>query len=157
MKNNLSHAGIKGMKWGKRRYQNPDGSLTPEGKLRYHEDYIRVRETKDIRNMSDKELRERINRFQMEEQYTKYAEKYAPTGKMKAKKFFNAFGKTMVSGLNKGATALVESSMQSAGQAIGQKLGLKAGQAAANKTLDAMGKMKANADARKAAKAAGKK
>lgn len=32
----LMHHGIKGMKWGIRRYQNPDGSLTDEGKRRYH-------------------------------------------------------------------------------------------------------------------------
>lgn len=31
----LCHYGIKGMKWGVRRYQNPDGSLTEEGKSRY--------------------------------------------------------------------------------------------------------------------------
>lgn len=31
----LAHHGIKGQKWGIRRYQNPDGSLTPEGKIRY--------------------------------------------------------------------------------------------------------------------------
>lgn len=31
----LVHWGIKGQKWGVRRYQNPDGSLTPEGKKRY--------------------------------------------------------------------------------------------------------------------------
>lgn len=28
----LSHHGIKGQKWGIRRFQNPDGSLTSEGK-----------------------------------------------------------------------------------------------------------------------------
>lgn len=33
--NYLCHYGIKGMKWGMRRYQNPDGSLTPAGKARY--------------------------------------------------------------------------------------------------------------------------
>ena len=35
MNNELYHWGIKGMKWGVRRYQNKDGSLTPAGKKRY--------------------------------------------------------------------------------------------------------------------------
>ena len=30
----LQHHGVKGMKWGVRRYQNADGSLTPAGKKR---------------------------------------------------------------------------------------------------------------------------
>lgn len=34
----LYHHGIKGMRWGKRRYQNSDGSLTPAGKKRYSDD-----------------------------------------------------------------------------------------------------------------------
>ena len=34
----LAHHGIKGQKWGVRRFQNPDGSLTEEGKKRYNED-----------------------------------------------------------------------------------------------------------------------
>ena len=34
----LVHHGTKGMKWGVRRYQNKDGSLTPAGKKRYDRD-----------------------------------------------------------------------------------------------------------------------
>lgn len=34
----LLHSGIKGMKWGKRRYQNKDGTLTDAGKKRYARD-----------------------------------------------------------------------------------------------------------------------
>lgn len=34
MHNELYHHGIKGQKWGVRRYQNSDGSLTETGRLR---------------------------------------------------------------------------------------------------------------------------
>lgn len=34
----LNHHGIQGQKWGKRRYQNPDGTLTAEGRIRYNAD-----------------------------------------------------------------------------------------------------------------------
>lgn len=36
METYLMHHGIKGQKWGIRRYQNEDGSLTPAGKKRYY-------------------------------------------------------------------------------------------------------------------------
>ena len=35
IESDLRHYGITGMKWGVRRYQNEDGSLTPDGKARY--------------------------------------------------------------------------------------------------------------------------
>lgn len=37
----ICHHGIKGQKWGVRRYQNPDGSLTKEGYKRYAEKNLR--------------------------------------------------------------------------------------------------------------------
>lgn len=42
----LYHHGIKGMKWGQRRYQNKDGSLTPAGVKRYN---------KEIQKLKDRE------------------------------------------------------------------------------------------------------
>lgn len=35
MSNELYHHGIKGQRWGVRRYQNQDGTLTAAGKKRY--------------------------------------------------------------------------------------------------------------------------
>lgn len=39
--NELYHHGIKGQKLGVRRYQNPDGSLTPAGEKRYHKRLVK--------------------------------------------------------------------------------------------------------------------
>lgn len=38
MESQLKHWGVKGMRWGERRYQNKDGSLTDAGKRRYARD-----------------------------------------------------------------------------------------------------------------------
>ena len=38
MNNSLQHHGIKGQKWGIRRFQKKDGSLTPEGRKRYDDE-----------------------------------------------------------------------------------------------------------------------
>ena len=120
MSSELQHWGIKGQKWGVRRYQNSDGSLTPEGIKRYRDeagdierrlntnkremtadDYQNaIKKTKSVgegidsvrkfndgkklkdpamerrirkstEQMSDKELQQRVQRLNMEDNYTR--------------------------------------------------------------------------------------
>lgn len=140
----LTHWGVKGMKWGVRRYQNSDGSLTPAGQKRYErdqrensgkkkgnkvgqadpsrwvrEDLERTRtltnesknmasnlknmNDKSIRNtpktkmdlssMSDKELRDAINRAFLEKQYNDmFAPQSVSKGKERASKILETAG-----------------------------------------------------------------
>lgn len=64
----LEHHGIKGMKWGVRRYQNADGSLTAIGRKRRSSDDEKVSKKK-LKDMTDEELKTRIARLELEQRY----------------------------------------------------------------------------------------
>lgn len=51
----LYHHGIKGQKWGVRRYQNKDGRLTAAGKKRYSDDDIVIDKGTEIHRIVPKE------------------------------------------------------------------------------------------------------
>lgn len=74
----LMHYGILGQKWGIRRFQNADGTRTPAGqkrRARLEAKAARKAERKeakrkrDYRKLTDDELKQRINRLELEKRY----------------------------------------------------------------------------------------
>lgn len=124
----LKHYGIKGMKWGVRRFQNKDGSLTADGRKRYGSEDLKsmqkqvnqgknvvdgVKKTRakavekqtekkirdDLSKMSDRELRDIVNRLNMEERYMQVMKsRDVVTGKSKVDKILDYAGTALTIG-----------------------------------------------------------
>lgn len=96
----LYHHGINGQRHGIRRFQNPDGSLTPLGRIRYgaknknnsgrkviNKQKIKKtnksisEEYKSAKSMSDDELNKAINRMRLEDNYNDLVKKRIPADK----------------------------------------------------------------------------
>lgn len=100
-RNELYHHGILGQKWGRRRYQNKDGSLTPEGRKRQaamdarnerQREAIRnrVRKSRNPKDVYDNadlfttdELRTMYNRLSLEKSIRDLTPRDAKAGKSK--------------------------------------------------------------------------
>lgn len=112
MENNVSHSGIKGMKWGIRRYQNKDGSLTPEGKKRYNESPDGTRTKKRVKDMSDEELSRVLKRARMESEYKQLKRDSIDAGAKFADTLGNKIVKeAMVKGTEKSLERLISKSL----------------------------------------------
>lgn len=102
MSNNseLMHHGIKGQKWGVRRFQNKDGSLTSAGKAKSASDSAnkqkvadRKEDVKNRRTMSDADLKRKIERLKMERQLKDLTEEDISPGKKFVSEVLSSSGK----------------------------------------------------------------
>lgn len=94
----LEHHGIKGQKWGVRRFQNKDGTRTALGKKREatpdeKEKKTRKADVKKRRTMSDADIRKRIERMKLEKEYKTLVEEDTAPGKKYVSEILSAAGK----------------------------------------------------------------
>lgn len=87
----LYHHGIKGMKWGIRRFQNSDGSYTDAGKRR-RANSDRDWAAKNSSQLSDDELNNLVNRLQKEKQLRDLTDQVVHPGRKMAMDLMDRYG-----------------------------------------------------------------
>ena len=86
----LAHHGVKGQRWGVKRFQNPDGSLTQLGaKRRHYQTTLNDLDKKSTKGMAQY-MRTNAKLAKSEKKVSKYLDKYekdkSPRNKNKAEK-----------------------------------------------------------------------
>ena len=128
--NELYHHGIIGMKWGVRRYQNKDGTLTNAGKKRYSRDdwsedakAASQLKKKNVNQMSNAELRKLTERQQLERNYSSLNPSAIQKGLVAAAAVAGALG--TIASLQKNGKNVLDMG-QKAVKNIASKIGKKA-------------------------------
>jgi hypothetical protein len=127
--NEIYHAGVKGMKWGVRRYQNKDGSLTPAGKKRYgNSSDAGGEKTRSANSERNKQIAKRVATAAiMTATVATAAALYAKNPKA-VNDVVSKIGKTTVSGLKKGSAKAVDAGKRYVKEALhGAKKGFEEG------------------------------
>lgn len=104
----IVHYGVKGMKWGVRRYQNKDGSLTPAGKARErtkNEKRSRSELSRNRRTASLEELTKQINRLETEKKLKSLIDEDIKPGRTMVAKILKSSGSKVLSGAVAGGIA----------------------------------------------------
>lgn len=114
----LYHHGIKGQKWGIRRYQNPDGTLTAAGKARYAEEdsksYIKNKKGENVwdREKYDEAYNSLTNRLG-NDVVNKLSNEWGPTLDDVYRENYRDFSKKEQEKISKGMETLSELSRKS--------------------------------------------
>lgn len=115
----LAHHGIKGQKWGVRRFQNKDGSYTDEGRRRrgINVSLPKITPKSKYRDLSDADIDKKIARRKKELELAKL-EKQASTssGRAFVNSVISGTASSVGSGLKKGGTLLVTGAAVAAGK-----------------------------------------
>ena len=95
----LYHHGILGQKWGVRRFQNADGSLTSKGRSRYAKDVKKLYKKSDKLSRIESKYEKSGNFMKNKriKRYIKKNEKY----RSKYSKFINKYGETKLKDISK--------------------------------------------------------